>query len=516
MNKHEEAAVKILFLSFVLFSSLIVFAQDEAADKAEAGPEDIDVEVGIDRFEKLDFEFDTRIQINDTNLVKVTAIPAKKEILIRGYKVGRTSVVVFDTRGERRKNWVVNVKATGPSKVAADLREFLGDIEGLDINVKAGQVVLEGEIVVPSDLGRISVILVKYPDVINLINLSPQTQRIIARKMQREIQNAGLKDVTVRIVNGIYWLEGVVSKEDDRKLAMRIAEGYIIAKVASLSSGSDRVQEVSNRKPIEEFLAVNAKKESPPPEKLVKISSQFVELQKDYTKQFGFRWMPLLDEGGGSISLGKTTQGGLTTQGQGTLTGVIKNLFPKLVTLKQAGYARIIQSAMIITRDKQAASIDKSQTQAFVVGGGTGIAPPATQQAQTTYKMSVTPETLEGEKINLDIIMAVNVPAGTGVANQPLVTQNNINTKVVVKSKESAVIGGVVLNETKTSFDKSAPGALQQSGQTGASQALFNFQRSKDYTSLKSQFVIFVTPEIIESAFADTEDVRRKFRRRGR
>jgi pilus assembly protein CpaC len=494
---------------------LLGFAQEEALDKAEAGPEDIDVEVGIDRFEKLDFEFDTRIQINDTNLVKVTAIPSKKEILIRGYKVGRTSVVVFDTRGERRKNWVVNVKATGPSKVAADLREFLGDIEGLDINVKAGQVVLEGEIVVPSDLGRISVILVKYPDVINLINLSPQTQRIIARKMQREIQNAGLKDVTVRIVNGIYWLEGVVSKEDDRKLAMRIAEGYIIAKVSSLSSGSDRVSEVS-RKPIEEFLAINAKKETPPPEKLIKVSSQFVELQKDYTKQFGFRWMPLLDQGGGSITLGKTTEGGLTTQGQGTLTGVIKNLFPKLVTLKQAGYARIIQSAMIITRDKQPASIDKTQNQSFVVGGGTGIAPPATQQASTTYKMQVTPEALEGEKINLDISMSVNVPAGSGVSNQPLVTQNNINTKVVVKSKESAVIGGVVLNETKTAFDKSAPGALQQSGQTGGSQALFNFQRSKDYSSLKSQFVIFVTPEIIESAFADTEDVRRKFRRRGR
>ncbi len=494
--------------------SCVGFAQDEAAKDAQ--PEELDVEVGIDRFEKLDFEFDTRIQINDTNILKVIPIPAKKEVIIRGNKVGRTSVIIFDTSGERKKNWVVNVKATGPSKIVADLREFLGEIEGLEISVKAGQVVLEGEIVVPSDLGRISVILVKYPEVINLINLSPQTQRIIARKMQREIQNAGLKDVTVRIVNGIYWLEGVVSKNEDLKLAMQIAEGYIIAKVASLSSGSDRVQEVNNRAPIVSFLTVNAKKESPPPEKLVRISTQFVELQKDYSRQFGFRWMPLIAGDGGSVTIGKTNSGGVSSQSSGTLAATISNLFPKLVTLKQAGYARIIQSGMVVTKDNQAASITKQQKQFFVVGGGTGIAPPATQEATTNFAMNVTPKTLEGEKIDLFVDLNVSLNAGSGVGGQPLSTANTIKTNITVKSKESAVIGGIVLNETKTGFDKSAPGALSaQAGQTGG-QPLFNFQRSKDYTNSKSQFVVFVTPEIIESASTDTEDVRRKFRRRGR
>ena len=37
--------------------------------------------------------------------------------------------------------------------------------------------------------------------------MHPQTQILIARKMQEEIQKAGLKNVTVRVVNGGYWLK---------------------------------------------------------------------------------------------------------------------------------------------------------------------------------------------------------------------------------------------------------------------------------------------------------------------
>ena len=38
--------------------------------------------------------------------------------------------------------------------------------------------------------------------------------------------------------------------------------------------------------------------------------------------------------------------------------------------------------------------------------------------------------------------------------------------------------------------------------------------RGKDYATNKSQYVIFVTPEIIESASVGTEEIRKKFRRR--
>jgi pilus assembly protein CpaC len=43
---------------------------------------------------------------------------------------------------------------------------------------------------------------------------------------------------------------------------------------------------------------------------------------------------------------------------------------------------------------------------------------------------------------------------------------------------------------------------------------LFRLLRSKNYSTTKSQYVMFVTPEIIESASVGTEEIRKKFRRR--
>lgn len=499
-----------LILTFFFWTTLS-FAQG-AGDAKEVLPEDLEVEVGIDKVEKLDFDFDPRIQINDVQILKLVTIPVKREIILRGNRVGRTSVIIFDNTGERRKNWVVNVKATGPSKIVSELRELLGDIEGLEINVKADKVVAEGEVVVPTDLKKISLVLTKYPDVLSLINISPQTQRIIARKMQKEIQNAGMKDVTVRIVNGVYWLEGVVTKANDKKLAMTLAEGYVLDQATSLSQQQQSGQQA--RSAIMDFISLNEKKDPAPPEKQVKISAQFVELSKDYSKVFGFRWNPVIDGDGGSISIGKTSQGGVTTQSEGTLTAIIKNLFPKLLAAKNAQYARIIQSGMVVTKDKVGANITKSETFSYVVGGGSAVQPPASKDASATFSLDVTPITQDGEKVELQALnITVSIPTGKSDQGTPKIASNSIKTTVTVKSKESAVIGGIVFNQSFTVFDKDAPGALDSKN---SGQLLFNFQRSKNTATSKSQFVVFVTPEIIESASTDTEDVRKKFRRRGR
>jgi pilus assembly protein CpaC len=46
----------------------------------------------------------------------------------------------------------------------------------------------------------------------------------------------------------------------------------------------------------------------------------------------------------------------------------------------------------------------------------------------------------------------------------------------------------------------------------GGTVPLFNLTHSKGYTKNKSQYVIFVTPQIVESASEGTEDLKRNFR----
>jgi len=441
-----------------------VFAQNKPVVE-----KDLEVAIGIDVPEKIDFDYDTKVQIGDESKLKLVLVPQKREIIFKGQKPGKLTVLIRDTAdNEIRLRYNVNVTATGKSSTVSQLKELIGNVEGLDIGIKGDKIVVGGEIVVPDDIGRVSKVLASYPDVLTLIELSPQTQRVIARKMGDELARNNLKEVTVRVVNKTFWLEGVVGSADQKELALVIAKAYLPPKIASLSAEAGRFATPADASDIIDFIAVNEKKDPQPAPKMVKISSQFVELSKSYNKIFAFKWAPLMGEDGSQISFGQTADGNITSTSSGTLSATISNLFPKLNSAKTAGYARIIQSGMVITRDTQKATINKSTDIPFAVG--------------------------------------------SGEFSTPITTKNAVSTNVVIKSKESAAVGGVVQNQSNTEFDNE-PASNAQAGGAPAT-PLFRLYRSKSYVTNKTQYVIFITPEIIESASVGTEEIRKKFRRR--
>ncbi|MFP5386462.1 MAG: hypothetical protein ACLGHN_10310 [Bacteriovoracia bacterium] len=509
-------AVRIFLVFTTLFYFSLSFAQAPAAPAVTASVpnKDLEVAMGIDVIEKLDFDFSTKITIGNENLLRIIAIPGKRELVFKGMKPGRTNVTIRDTVGDVKLQYTVVVTATGKSNTVAELRELIGDVEGLEIGIRGGKVFVGGEIVVPDDIGRVSQVLASYPDVLTLIELSPQTQRVIARKMTDELARNNLKDVTVRVVNKVFWLEGVVSNRDKKALAVTIAKAYLPPKIVNLSAASNRYA-TPQTDDIIDFIAVNEKKEPQPAPKMIKITSQFVELSKNYNKVFAFKWAPLMGEDNSRITFGQTESGNITArQGDGTLSATISNLFPKLNAAKSAGYARTIQSGMVIVRDgfEQGGKINKKTTIPYAVGTGDFT---KASSAEVGLELEVKPKILEQEKLELGIVLSVSVQVPTG-QSAPVTTNNSINTNVVLKSKESAAIGGVVQNTSATDFDNPGNDPAPISGTSGqtASTPLFNLFRAKSYTTNKSQYVIFVTPEIIESASAGTEEIRKKFRRR--
>lgn len=497
--------IKVLTL-FLLFNFNLL-AQDNVQEK------NLEVAIGIDQIIKLDYKFNPKIELGDSTKLALKVSPAKREIIFKGVSQGKTSVTIRDDVGVVRDKYIVNITATGSSSKVLELRELIGDVEGIEILIKGGKVVIEGEIIVPNDIGRIKRVLSAYQDVIPLIEMSPQTQRIIARKMQEEINRNNMKDVTVRVVNGDYWLEGVVNSGSKKDLAESIAKAYVPDKVQSLaqSAGGTRFQG-KERGNFLNFINVNEKKDPEPPKKLVKVISQFVELSKDYQKIFAFQWAPILTDAG-SISLGRTDSGGVETEETQGFSATISNLFPKLDSAKSAGYARIIQSAMIVSQDGVQGSISKDRPIPYAVGSG------PTQIADTTnvkYTMNVTPQIGDKEMVTLKgLSIDVTIPAGEAKSGAPTNTQNKVTTTLQVKSKESAAIGGIVQSTSNTSYDKTAPqGGVQGEQENGS--IFFNLIRSKNYTTSKSQFVIFVTPEILENASAGTNEIRKKFKKRQR
>ncbi len=511
-------AVSRLFLITLFCSifSIVTLAQDPAANPAPVATsapstvseKELEVAMGIDAIEKVDFDYNTKVTIGNEQFLKLILIPQKREVIFKGLKPGRTTVLIRDNLGDVRVRYTVVVTATGKSNIVSELRDLIGDVEGLDIGIKGGKVFVGGEIVVPDDIGRVSKVLASYPEVLTLIELSPQTQRIIARKMSDELARNNLKDVTVRIVNKTYWLEGVVSSEPKKTLAMNIAKAYLPPKITSLSSGDARYA-VPETPDIIDFIAVNEKKDPQPAPKMLKITSQFVELAKSYGKLFAFKWAPLMGEDKSNISFGQTASGNVTSTSSGTLSATISNLFPKLLSAKSAGYARIIQSGMIVVRDNQKGTITKSTEIPYAIGTGDFT---KASSAQVGMTMNVQPRILEQDKIELAINMSVNLSVGS--TQPPQVTSNTINTNLVIKSKESAAIGGVVQSQSTTDYDKNDPAPQEATAGSVPATPLFRLLRSKNYVTTKSQYVIFITPEIIESASIGTEEIRKKFRRR--
>lgn len=504
----------ILFFILLVCSPLVWGQATPAAPTAATSDsivkKDLEVAIGISQFEQIDFEFSSKLSVARPELLDITVRPGKKEIEFNGKKPGTTTVTIRDNAGDIRLQYTIIVTATGSSSIVSELRELIGDVEGLRIVIKGGKIVVEGEIVVPDDIGRVSKVLVNYPQVLTLIELSPQTQRVIARKMSDELAKNNLKDVTVRVVNKTYWLEGVVSNEEKKKLALIIAKAYLPPKLQTLAQSGEGRFAAPEQPDILDFIAVNEKKEPQPAPKMVKITAQFVELSKDYGRVFAFKWAPLMGEDASRISIGQTAQGNVTTSG-GTLSATISNLFPKLNAAKSAGYARVIQSAMVVTQNEKQAKISKSTSIPFAVGTGETQRP---SNAQIGINLSIEPRILEQENILMAVNLSVSLTAGTTASGNPITTNNAVETNLIVKSKESAVIGGVVQSASKTDYDKDdpAPGAAQANGQTVP--PLFRLLRSKNYATSKSQYVMFLTPEIIESASAATEEIRKKFRRR--
>ena len=478
----------------------------------------VNIILGLTETANLDFTPDARLSIGNESLISVEIHPEKRRLIFKGLKAGNTDCTVFDLAGEVKAKFLIYITATDQSNLLQRLNEFLGDIEGLEIGIKGGKVYLGGQIVVPTDIGRITTIIEMLGEkVLNLVELSPQTQLIVARKMQDELHAQEMRNVIVRVVNGFFWLEGEVENKELPAKALKIAETYLPASIEKLARFSSRFSKVKGVPIIRNFITVQEKSRPLEIPKLVKITVQFVELSKDYLRNFGFTWSPTMATGG-AIKFGKDLNNSVVTGTQGVLSGSITNLFPKLASAKSAGHARTLQSGMLLVENNTKGVLTKGKTIPYNSGSGEFA---KGMTAKGGFSMTIVPSIIADEKIKLDV--GISVKSITGKADAPQELENSISTSVVVKSDESAAIGGVVIRELNVDYDRDPPGGSsvaaigegeEQAGEQATS--IFSFIRSKSYATSKNQFVMFVTPKIIESASAGTEELQKKFRQRSR
>lgn len=408
---------------------------------------------------------------------------------------GVRTLTIHTKEGKLLYEFRIDIRKSDLDKVARELKSLIGDIEGVEIKIINNKVVVDGQILLPKDMSRIGNSVAQFKDqAVSLVSLSPLAQKKIAEIIEREINNP---EVSVRAINDKFLLEGVVDSEDERERAKKVARVYLPEIVLDPSEGFF----IKRRGGKNDDVIIDMLQVRPPPprgpEKLIQLVIHYVELNKDYNRQFRFQWMPDFQDNSG-VALGGERSGGVFSQ----LTGIISNLFPKLNWAKSHNFARILESSTLIVENNQKGEMNSIEKIPFPSVGPTGQ--PMTSMSDVGIKTQITPSIIaaNSDSIRLDLGFSIGQLIGITDAG-PRTSENNMRTIITVRSGQSAAVGGLIRNTNYTGYNRLPPNVSRN--------PIISLYSSKDFQRSQSQFVVFVTPIIKSSASSGTEKIKRKF-----
>lgn len=432
---------------------------------------------------------------------KVSSVSVAREIKTLRFKpkkVGVATLMVLDGKRKVVAEYRIDVKKSNLTKVAREIRSLLNDIEGISIKIVNNKVVVDGEILLPRDMNRIHGVVRQYEgQASSLVVLSPIAEKKIAEFIERDIN---VPEIHVRAVNGKFILEGYARSPAEKQRAEIIAKTYVPDIVVEAAE-ADGV--VKKRKVDAVINLINVKSApAPEPSKIIQMVVHYVELQKDYTKSFRFNWNPSLEDGSSiTFQQDNRSPGGLVS----TITGTINNLLPKLNWAKEHGHARVLQSSSLLVIDGQKGELKSTVRVPYTIAGENGT--PSTNFEDAGMITNVTPNVLGARSDSIQLNLEFALKSLLSITdNGPLISDNNIKTTVVVRSGQSAAVGGLVSNTSGTNYNKLPENVSRN--------PIISLNASKDFRRNRSQFVVFVTPIIKTSASQGAEKIKRKFRLR--
>lgn len=415
------------------------------------------------------------IAVGQPNIVAIVADRPRRRIVLSPLAPGDTALLVFDTFGKQRDNIQITVTSTDLDQFTRDLKFLFRDIEGLQFRRVGRKVVIEGEVYLKSDLDRIREVLTGNDFVVNLVTLSQDTQRILARRIKDEISIAGVEVGTVkdRIV-----LKGEVATEDEQKRAERIANIYV------------------DEKSIVNVISINPKKASAKAGRLIQVTAYFVELNKSFFRNFNFTFAPTA-----AVNFQYAYQP--TTGFQPFFQAALSRFLPSLDTAKALGVARVFENPTVSVKSGENASISS---------GGQIYVPRRNDQGDIAFspfdvgvKMNVTPAADERDFIDLQVGIEVSKLGSAKAESAISVNKSEISTKHYIRSGETVALGGV-LRSAFTDLKDAPPNtfAFQPAGPEGprfdsAFGNLFQIFKSRQSNSDRTMFIVFITPEILVS-----------------
>jgi pilus assembly protein CpaC len=412
-------------------------------------------------------------------IVKPVPIRQSQQLIVAGKKVGSTNITIFDQKGVLRDVINVSVIPAALARVYDNIQTVLGDIEGLSYKVIGNQIYVQGEVSLEDELQKVAAVAKREKLVESMVRLSPVSQRLLANLIEKEIGTPG---VTVRLLGDAILLDGVVHSAMSSKRAQAIADAYYPSVINVLEvRESDRV---------------------PGRTETVTVIVHFLELTKSLLNSWGVEWTPLSTSGG--VDFGYYQDAG--SDGWGDVTGyasaTMSALLPKLQRAKTSGYARVLDNPSVAVKSGDQASIFSGVEYPVAVvqpNGGVTV-----DWKNVGISMSVTPFAQGGD---VDLVVDVETSSLGEVAPNGLqsIDTSSISTSEYCRSGESIVIGGLQRVSDRITYNR-IPDAASVEGSP-----LITLYKSKDYKKTKSQFLVFITPQVHETTKTANQELQDKF-----
>lgn len=432
-------------------------------------------------------------------LVKIQWNPTTKVMRFIPRQVGVGTLIIKNPKtGKVIYEYTLDVRKTELEKVAREIQGLLQTIEGIQVKVLNNKVVVDGEIILPSDMRRIHEVVRQYePQATSLVTLSPIAQNKIALFIERKINNP---EIRVSAINGKFILEGFANSQGEKDKAEIVAKMYIPDVIVDQAVQDKKVLE-TKKEPVVNLIQVRMPPEGEPP-KIIQMVVHYVELEKEYSKNFHFQWMPDISD---NSQVQFTTGASGTGQGGAgsTISATLSNLIPKLNWAKEHGMARVLQSESVMVEDGRQGTINSIEKIPYQVVNAQGQ--PSTSFEEAGLRTTITPAIMgqRSDSVKLSMNFAVKALIGN-TAQGPLTSSREIQTVLHVRSGQSAAVGGLISNSSSTNFNRLPSGVSPN--------PIISLYASKEFTHDQSQFVVFVTPIIKSSASAGSDKIKKKFR----
>lgn len=383
---------------------------------------------------------------------------------------GETIVTLWDVSGTKREEVLVRVVTTTLKEALEKAKQEFSDLTGVSVEVRGGHVEVSGEVVEPEDFQRIEGASRLDPHLRSHIHLAPDVIEQVSRAIEGVI---GVPGITVRAIRDHIALEGVAYSQTDAKRAVEIARLYS--------------QDVLDLIEIRETGRTVGRG------RMIELAFHMMEIKRGVLREMGVSWTPGAFPNGsvGTAATGNGT-GLLSSIGDmgRQFLGFVFGLIPKLKFIRERGDGRVLESPSILVKSGEVAKVFSGSEVPYYKGQDV-------QFKKVGIEIEASPVEVAGG-VDLKFTATLSAPASD---LRGALDSHTVSTTAICPFGQSLVLGNIIRNGD-VKMKNRAPRDVDTSS------ALFSLFLSKDFQSNRSEFVVFVTPRLVDEPSSASSELK--------